>query len=104
MNYDSWEVPINAVYVPYSQVSYYMNEPALTQYTNTITAPFKDDEALYAFARKGHFFPSEYSQLKNINGILEGSSVRAFDELRNFQRITDLGSALANCTQLPKHH
>ncbi len=102
MNYDSWEVPINAVYVPYSQVSYYMNEPALTQYANTITAPFKDDEALYAFARKGHFFPSEYSQLKNINGILEGSSVRTFDELRNFQNITDLGSALANCTSLQR--
>ena len=102
MNYDSWEVPINAVYVPYSQVGYYMNEPALTQYANTITAPFKDDEALHAFARKGHFFPSEYSRLNNINGILEGSSVRTFDELRNFQNITDLGSSLANCTSLQR--
>ena len=100
MNYDSWEVPINSVYVPYSQVGYYMNEPALTQYANSITAAFDDDEALHAFARNGHFFPSEYSQLDNIDGILEGTTVKTFDELRHFTNITHLGTALASCTYL----
>jgi hypothetical protein len=100
MNYDSWETPIEAVYVPNSQIGDYVNEPAITQYTSDILSPFKDDAALRAFAAKGHFFPSEYYKLSNIDGILEGSGVQTFDELSTFTNITSLGSALAGCDML----
>ena len=100
MNYDSWETPIEAVFVPNSQIGDYVNEPAITQYTSNIVAPFKDDAVLRAFAAKGHFFPSEYFQLNSIDGILEGSNVQTFDELSSFHNLTSLGAALAGCDKL----
>lgn len=100
MNYDSWETPIEAVFVPNSQIGDYVNEPAITQYTSNIVAPFKDDAVLRAFAAKGHFFPSEYFQLSSIDGILEGSNIQTFDELSSFNKLTSLGAALAGCDKL----
>ena len=100
MNYDSWDTSIESVFVPSSQIGDYMNEPAITQHTSSIVAPFKDEAAMRAFANKGHFFPSDYSKLSNIDGILEGSNVQTFDELCSFNNITSLGTALANCDKL----
>ena len=99
-NFDSWEVPISMVYCRKNLVGAYANEPALTQWMQGIVAPFADDRVLEAFVAKGYFFPSEYLKLANIDGILAGSGVTTFDELRNFRAMGDLGSAFANCDQL----
>ena len=99
-NYDSWEVPINMVYCRKNLVPAYANEPALTQWMQGIVAPFADDRALDAFAAKGYFFPSEYLQRTNIDGILRNSGVETFDEMRYFTAMGNLGSAFAGCDQL----
>ena len=98
--YDSWETPIQAAYCRNSLVSFYTNEPTLTKWVQNIGAPFKDDRVMDAFAAKGYFFPSEYTQLTNIDGILANSGVETFDELYGFTGMTDLGSALAGCDNL----
>ena len=100
--YDSWETPINAVYCRNKLVPVYANEPTLTKCASSITAAFKDDRALDAFAAKGYFFPSEYMQLTNIDGILTDSGVETFDELVGFTKMTELGSALADCDNLKR--
>ena len=100
--YDSWETPINAVYCRENLKSAYANEPTLTKWMHNLAAPFRDDRALEAFVAKGHFFPSEYLQLTNIDGILEGTDVETFDELRYFTAISDLGKALAGCDRLKR--
>jgi len=100
--YDSWDTPINAVYCRNNLVPVYANEPTLTKCASSITAAFKDDHALDAFAAKGYFFPSEYMQLTNIDGILTGSGVETFDELVGFTKMTELGSALADCDNLKR--
>ena len=100
--YDSWDTPINAVYCRNNLIPVYANEPTLTKCANSIGAAFKDDRALDAFAAKGYFFPSEYMQLTNIDGILTDSGVETFDELVGFTKMTELGSALAGCDNLKR--
>ena len=100
-NYDSWVAPINMVYCRKNLVGEYLNEPALTQSTHNIGAAFEDEEALNCFIAKGHFFPSEFRQLTNIDGILN-DKVKSFDELGLFQQITDLGAAFNGCSSLER--
>ena len=100
-NYDSWDAPTNVVYCRKNLVAEYANEPALTQSSQQIVAAFEDDEALTCFTNKGHFFPSEYRQLKNIDGILN-NKVKSFDELGYFMQMTDLGAAFYGCSSLEK--
>ena len=100
-NYDSWDAPTNVVYCRKNLVAEYANEPALTQSSQLIVAAFEDDEALTCFTDKGHFFPSEYRQLKNIDGILN-NKVKSFDELGYFMQMTDLGTAFYGCSSLEK--
>ena len=100
--YDSWETPIQSVYCRENLKSAYANEPTLTKWMHNLAAPFRDDRALEAFVAKGHFFPSEYLQLTNIDGILEGTDVETFDELRYFTAISNLGKALAGCDRLKR--
>ena len=100
--YDSWETPIQSVYCRENLKSAYANEPTLTKWMHNLAAPFRDDRALEAFVAKGHFFPSEYLQLTNIDGILKGSDVETFDELRYFTAISNLGKALAGCDKLKR--
>ena len=100
-NYDSWDAPTNVVYCRKNLIEEYANEPALTQSSQLIVAAFEDDEALTCFTEKGHFFPSEYRQLKNIDGILN-NKVKSFDELGYFMQMTDLGAAFSGCSSLEK--
>ena len=98
-SYDSWGVPIRAVFVPQSQIAKFMGEPALTQYTNYITSVFEDNQALRLFAENGYFFPSEIFNLTSIDGILT-SSVETFDELQNFNNMTTMERTFAGCRYL----
>lgn len=100
--YDSWETPIQSVYCRENLKTAYANEPTLTKWMHNLAAPFKDDHALEAFAANGYFFPSEYIQLANIDGILRGSDVETLDELRYFTAIGNLGKALAGCDKLER--
>ena len=98
--YDSWETNIGYVFCRPGLAQKYGNEPTLTKWMRNITEPFADNLAWNAFAKNGHFFPSEFMNMSNIDGILAGSGVTTFDELRIFSAIGDLGSAFAGCDKL----
>lgn len=98
---DCWTPGTEVAYVPRSLVGEFLGRSELTCATSNIVAAFEDDEALNSFTAKGHFFPSEYFELSNIDGILS-DKVKSFDELYNFQKMTDLGAALSGCSSLEK--
>ena len=98
---DCWTPGTEVAYVPRSLVGDFLGRSELTCATSNIVAAFEDDEALNSFTAKGHFFPSEYFGLSNIDGILS-DKVKSFDELYNFQKMTDLGAALSGCSSLEK--
>ena len=98
--YDSWETNIGNVFCRLGLAEKYGNEPTLIKWMHGIAEPFADNRAWDAFANKGYFFPSEFVRMSNIDGILVGSGVTTFDELRNFTAIGDLGAALAGCDKL----
>ncbi len=98
--YDSWETNIGYVFCRPGLAQKYGNEPTLTKWMRNIAEPFADNLAWNAFVKNGHFFPSEFMNMSNIDGILAGSGVETFDELRNFSAISNLGSAFAGCDKL----
>lgn len=94
-----WSPGAEVVYVPNSLLGDFMGRNELTSSSKMIAPIFKDDEAHRCFVSKGHFFPSSYMQLKNIDGILN-NKVKSFDELFGFRQMTDLGSAFNGCEAL----
>ena len=94
-----WMPGAQTVYVPGHNLAQFMGRNEITSSCPLVTTAFKDAEAMSAFTRKGHFFPSEYRQLTNIDGFLN-DKVECFDELALFSKVTDLGSAFNGCTAL----
>ena len=94
-----WSPGANVVYVPRKLIGEYMGRPELNAATSNIVAAFEDDEALNCFTAKGKFFPSEYFKMTNIDGILN-NQVKSFDELYQFNNMTDLGAAFRGCDSL----
>ena len=98
---DCWSPGANVVYVPRKLIGEYMGRPELNAATSNIVAAFEDDEALNCFTAKGKFFPSEYFKMTNIDGILN-NQVKSFDELYQFNNMTDLGAAFSGCDSLER--
>ena len=96
-----WEPGADIVYVPNALLEDYMGRNELTSSSQTIAPIFNDQEAHRCFVSKGHFFPSSFMQLTNIDGILN-NKVKSFDELYGFQNMTDLGSAFNGCSELER--
>ena len=96
-----WEPGADVVYVPNALLGDFMGRNELTSSSQVITAAFEDEEAQRCFVSKGHFFPSSYTQLTNIDGILD-NKVKMFDELYGFRNMTDLGSAFNGCSALER--
>ena len=94
-----WSPGAETVYVPGDKLGDFMGRNEITSSCQLVVAAFKDNEVMGAFTRKGHFFPSEYTQLTNIDGILN-DSVKSFDEFERFKNITHLGAAFSGCTAL----
>ena len=96
-----WSPGAETVYVLGDKVGQFLGRNEITSSCQLVVAAFKDNEAMSAFTRKGHFFPSEYRQLTNIDGILN-DRVKSFDEFERFIRVTDLGSAFNGCEALER--
>ena len=96
-----WSPGAEVVYVPYSLLGDFMGRNELTSSSQGIAPIFKDNEAHRCFVSKGHFFPSSYMKLKNIDGILN-DKVKSFDELYGFREMTDLGAAFNGCSALER--
>lgn len=97
---DPWEQPIMITFVPKSQIGDYLGQVYLTRQTN-IKAMFNDDAVMRAFANKGHFFPSEYILLDNVENIFgDNTAIKEFEEFRYFSKVTKLENTFAGCTNL----
>ena len=96
-----WSPGAETVYVLGDKVGQFLGRNEITSSCQLVVAAFKDNEAMSAFTRKGHFFPSEYRQLTNIDGILN-DRVKSFDEFERFIRVNDLGSAFNACEALER--
>ena len=94
-----WSPGATTVYVPKALLGDFVGRNELTSSSQVITAAFEDEEAQRCFVSKGHFFPSSYMQLTNIDVILN-NKVKSFDELFGFRQMTDLSSAFNGCEAL----
>ena len=72
---DPWGQQIGQVFVKTTQIGNYSNQPYLTQKTENIFSPFKEDAVMETLASRGQFFPTEYLLRENIEGLFEESSV-----------------------------
>ena len=96
-----WQPGAEVVYVPKDLHADFMGRNELTSSSQVITTAFEDAEAQRCFVSQGHFFPSSYTQLTNIDGILN-NKVKYFDELYGFRQLTDLGNAFNGCSALQR--
>lgn len=103
---DPWGQQIGQVFVKTSQIGDYSNQPYLTQKTENIFSPFKEDAVMETLASRGQFFPTEYLLRENIEGLFEESTIKHFDDFCNFQKVkvlerTFYGSADLKSITLP---
>ena len=98
---DPWKASIQNVYALQSQVGDYMGDIHLTKRANDITAPFKEDAAMWALADKGHFFPSEYFALESVDGIFEDNvEIKTLEDFDQFSNVKTLQTTFKNMTRL----
>ena len=98
---DPWEAPIQQVYTLPSQLGDYMGDPALTTQAMSVLSPMSDDRIMWALADAGHFFPSEYLMLDNVEGIFNGNTaITNLDDLHMFSNVKRLDGAFSGMSGL----
>ncbi len=98
---DPWEAPIQIVWSLPSQIGDYLGDPKLTRRAQNITAPLSSDEVMLALAGAGHFFPTEYLELENVEGIFNGNAdIKVFNDFYSFQKVISLDSTFCNMANM----
>ena len=93
---DPWEAPIQMVITTQQQIGNYMGDYKLVRQAESIIAPFEDDAVTWALADKGHFFPSEYLQAENVEGIFNNNDdIKTFNDFWKFGLVKRLKSTFA---------
>ena len=73
------------------QYADYQNQPYLTRQAQNIVAPFKEDAVMDLMFQKGLFFPGEYLQRENVEGLFNyDTSMRNFDDFARFANVKEL--------------
>ena len=90
-NGDPWGQAIGIVFTKQSQYADYQNQPYLTRQAQNIVAPFKEDAVMDLMFQKGLFFPGEYLQRENVEGLFNyDTSMRNFDDFARFANVKEL--------------
>ena len=100
---EPWGETINQVYTLNSQLGDYLGDAGLMNSAMSVSAPFKDDAAVHALAKKGFFFPSSYFTLKNVEGIFNQEldvPLTRMDDFWQFVGVKKLDSTFSGCDQL----
>ena len=98
---DPWEASIGQAYTLPSQLGDYLGDPGLTRQAQSVTSPFADDEVMWALANKGHFFPSAYLELENVENIFSYNlNLSDLDEFYFFQNVKHLENTFSGMFNL----
>ena len=98
---DPWEAPIQQVYTLASQLGDYLGDPGLTQQAQAISSPFSSDELMWVLADKGHFFPSQYLSLENVENIFSyNTTIKNLDEFDRFRNVKRLENTFTGMSSL----
>ncbi|MBQ3753929.1 MAG: leucine-rich repeat protein [Prevotella sp.] len=90
-NSDPWGQPISMVFTKQSQVADYMGQANLVRQAQNIIAPFEEEAVLDLMFQKGLFFPGEYLQRENVEGLFNyDTSIRNFDDFARFANVKEL--------------
>ena len=90
-NGDPWGQAIGIVFTKQSQYADYQNQPYLTRQAQNIVAPFKEDAVMDLMFQKGLFFPGEYLQRENVEGLFNyDTSLRDFNDFARFANVKEL--------------
>ena len=102
---DPWEADIANAYVLQSQLGDYISDPALTRRAKNIMSLFEDEEVMWALAEAGNYFPSEFLQKDNADGLLSrfvAPRIKTFDEFAYFQNVKSLNAPFTYCTAMER--
>ena len=98
---DPWEAPIQQVYTLPSQLGDYLGDTNLTNRAQNVTSPFSSDILMWTLADKGHFFPSQYLELENVENIFNGNTtIKDLDEFYLFQNVKQLDKTFYDMSNL----
>ncbi len=98
---DAWEAPINVVYTTNSSIGGYMGEQGIITRTQNILVPFAEDAAIKALADNGCYFPTDYLQREDVEGIFQGNDeIRHFDDFWRFGNVKNLDRTFYNTINL----
>lgn len=102
---DPWEADIANAYVLQSQLGDYISDPALTRRAKNIMSLFEDEEVMWALAEAGNYFPSEFLQKDNADGLLSrfvAPRIKTFEEFAYFQNVKSLNAPFTYCTAMER--
>ena len=98
---DPWEAPIQVVVTTQQQLGNYLSDGKLVRQARSVIALFEDDAVVWSLADKGHFFPSAYLQLENVEGIFNGNTgITTFDGFCYFANVKRLENTFAGNSSL----
>ena len=98
---DPWEAPIGQVYTLTSQLGDYLGDPGLTQQAQAVSSPFSSDDLMWVLADKGHFFPSQYLSLENVENIFSyNTTIKDLDEFDRFRNVKRLENTFTGMSSL----
>ncbi len=90
---DPWGQPISAVITKQSQIGDYLGQPYLAVQAQNIIAPFEDDAVLEALRVNGQYFPSEYLEKEDVDGIFtRNNDIVSFRDFNRFSKVRDMKS------------
>ena len=92
---DPWEAPIQTAYTTQQQLGNYLSDSKLVRQSQNTVALFEDDAVLWALADKGCFFPSEYMEKENVEGIFTNDTIKKFNDFNYFRYVKRLENTFA---------
>ena len=98
---DPWEANIAATYTTNAQLGNYMGDINLTRRTPYVIAPFSDDAAIRILAGKGLFFPSEYIEKEDVDGLFsDNNTITDLSDFNRFTKVKNLNNTFTNASKL----
>ena len=100
---EPWGQTIEQVYTLRSQLGDYLGDAGLMNSAQSVMAPFEDDAAVHALAKKSYYFPDEYFAMKNVENIFNqqlDQPLTRLDDFWQFGNVKMLESTFNGCADL----
>jgi hypothetical protein len=98
---DPWEALIQQCFTLKSQLGSYISDPGLTRRAQNVSALFNDDAVVWALADKGHFFPTEYLRLDDVDDLFAANTaIKTFDDFCLFNGVKTLNTTFSDMSNM----